>query len=95
VLAAFYEANILASQGMTSRADALDCLKRTTELAARLEIRPMLGAAKGALGRLLADSGRTAEAQDELAQALALFDRSKMTVQVERVRATLSKFSNT
>ena len=42
-----------------------------------------------ALGQLLADAGRTAEAQDELVQALALFDRSKMTVQRERVRATL------
>jgi hypothetical protein len=54
----------------------------------------MLAAAKGTFGRLLADAGRTAEAQDELAQALALFDRSKMTVQMERVRATLSKFSD-
>jgi hypothetical protein len=41
----------------------------------------------------LGDSGQTAEAQDQLAQALALFDRSKMTVQMERIRATLSKFS--
>ena len=94
VLASSYEANILASQGTSGRADAMDCLKRTIDLAARLETGPLLAAARGTLGRLLADSGRTAEAQDELAQALALFDRSKMTVQMERVRATLSKFSD-
>jgi class 3 adenylate cyclase/tetratricopeptide (TPR) repeat protein len=94
MLAAFYEASILASEGMSSRSEAIDGFKRTIEIAGRLETGPMLGAAKGALGKLLADAGRTAEAQDELAQALALFNRSKMTVQMERVRATLSKFSD-
>jgi hypothetical protein len=48
---------------------------------------------RGILGRLLTSSGRTAEAQDEPVQAIALFDRSKMTVQLERAKATLSKFS--
>jgi hypothetical protein len=42
----------------------------------------------------LADSGRTAEAKDELAQAIVLFDRSKMTVQLERAKAALSRFSD-
>jgi class 3 adenylate cyclase/tetratricopeptide (TPR) repeat protein len=94
LLAAFYEASILASQGTSGRADAMDCLKRTIDLAAGLEAGPLLAATRATLGRLLSDSGRTAEAQDELVQALALFDRSKMTVQMERIRATLSKFSD-
>jgi len=93
MLAAFYEANILASEGAT-RTEAVNSFRRTIEIAERLEAGPMLAAAKGSFGRLLAAAGRTAEAQDELAQALALFDRSKMTVQMERVRATLSKFSD-
>jgi hypothetical protein len=37
---------------------------------------------------------RTAEAQDELVQAIALFDRSKMTVHLERAKAALSGFSD-
>jgi tetratricopeptide (TPR) repeat protein len=94
LLATFYEANILASQGMSGRADAIDCLKRAIDLAAKLEAGPLLAAARVTLGRLFTDSGRSAEAQDELVQALALFDRSKMTVQMERTRATLSKFSD-
>src|SRR5262249_32278597 len=93
MLAASYEANILAAEGTSVRSDAMDAFKRTIDLAKQLESGPILAGARGALGRLLADAGRTAEAQDELAQALALFDRSKMTVQMERVRATLSKFS--
>jgi hypothetical protein len=55
---------------------------------------PLLDAAKGMLARLLAASGRTAEAQDELVQAIALFDRSKMTVHLERAKAALSRFSD-
>jgi hypothetical protein len=51
------------------------------------------GAAGGMLARLLFASGGTAEAQDELDQATALFDRSHMTVQLERAKATLSRFS--
>jgi hypothetical protein len=46
------------------------------------------------LARLLAASGRTSEAQDELSQAIELFDKSKMTVHLERAKAALSKFSN-
>jgi class 3 adenylate cyclase/tetratricopeptide (TPR) repeat protein len=94
LLAAFYEASMLTSQGTSGRADAMDCVKRTIDLAAGLEAGPLLAAARVTLGRLLSDSGRDAEAQDELVQALALFDRSKMTVQMERIRATLSKFSD-
>ena len=93
MLAAFYEASILASEGTATRGEAMESFKRTIDIAERLESGPILAAAKGGLGNLLADAGRTAEAQDELAQALALFDRSKMTVQREQVRATLSKFS--
>jgi hypothetical protein len=44
------------------------------------------------LARLLAASGRKAEAQDELAQAIALFDQSKMTVYAERTKAAFSGF---
>jgi len=94
MLAGLYEASILASEGTSARSEAMDSFKRTIDIAERLEAGPILAAAKGALGNLLADAGRTAEAQDELAQALALFDRSKMTVQREQVRATLSKFSD-
>jgi tetratricopeptide (TPR) repeat protein len=93
MLAAFSEANILASQGMPARTEAIDCFRRTIELAKTLEATPMQGIAKAALGRALADAGRTAEARDELMQALAVFEASKMTVQTERVRASLSKFS--
>jgi tetratricopeptide (TPR) repeat protein len=91
-LATFTEASILASQNAPV-AEAIDSMKRTVEITARLEARPLLGAARGTLARLLANSGRTAEAQDELVQAIALFDQSKMTVQLERAKATLSKFS--
>jgi hypothetical protein len=41
---------------------------------------------------VLAASGSTDEAQSELVQAIAVFDRSKMTVQLERAKATLSMF---
>ena len=64
---------------------------RTIEIAGRLETRPLQGAARGMLARLLAASGRTAEAQDELTRAIALFGQSKMTVQLERAKAALSK----
>jgi hypothetical protein len=64
------------------------------EIATSLEAKPLLGAARGMLARLLAASGRTTEAQDELVQAIALFDRSKMTVHLERAKATLSRFSD-
>ena len=94
-LAVFSEAAILSNQGGPDQAEeAIACLNRAIEIAARLEARPLLGAARGMLARLLAASGRTAEAQDELVQAIALFDRSKMTVQLEHAKAALSKFSN-
>ena len=93
-LAVFCEAAILSSQGTPVAAEAIGCIKRAIEIAARLEARPLLGAARGMLARLLAASGRKAEAQDELAQAIALFDKSKMTVQLERTKAALSKFSD-
>ena len=92
-LAVFAEAAILSSQGKPAEAEAIGCMKRAIDITEKLEARPLLGAARGMLGRLLAASGRTAEAQDELVQAIALFDRSKMTVQLERAKATLSKFS--
>jgi hypothetical protein len=45
------------------------CLQRTIEFTARLEALPLLGAAKGVRARLLAASGRTDEAREELVQA--------------------------
>lgn len=93
-LAVLSEAAILSMPDAAGREDAGACLKRAIEIAARLEARPLLGAARGMLARLLAASGRKAEAQDELTQAIALFDQSKMTVHLERAKAALSKFSN-
>ena len=75
-------------------AEAVGCVKRVIEMAERLEARPLLGNAKGMLARLLVASGRQVEAQDELSQAIALFDRSKMTVHLERAKSALSKFSD-
>jgi hypothetical protein len=46
------------------------------------------------LARLFAATGRKAEAHEELLQAIALFDRSRMTTHLERARVTLSKFLN-
>jgi class 3 adenylate cyclase/tetratricopeptide (TPR) repeat protein len=94
VLASFIEANILASQGSSMAEEAMGCLKRTDDIATRLEARPLLASVKGVRARLLAAFGRTTEALDELAQAIALFDQSKMTVHLERAKATLSKFSD-
>jgi class 3 adenylate cyclase/tetratricopeptide (TPR) repeat protein len=93
-LAAISEANILLSHGERAEEDAIACLNRTVEVASRLEARPLLGIARGLLARLLAASGRTAEAKDELLRAIELFDRSKMTAQLERAKAALSKFSD-
>ena len=92
VLALFAEAGILSIRGET--ADAIAHFERTIELAARLEVRPLLGFARGMLARLLANTGKPAEAQAELNQAIALFARSKMTAQLERAKAALSKFLN-
>ena len=74
--------------------EAMACLQRTIDFTARLEALPLLGAAKGIRARLLAASGRTDEARDELTEAIALFHQSKMTVHLERAKATLSKFSD-
>ena len=93
-LALFAESGILFFQGPPVAADAIAKFERTIEIAARLEARPLLGSAKGRLARLLANSGKKAEAQEELIQAIALFARSKMTIQLERAKATLSKFSD-
>lgn len=93
-LAALAEASILASQGSDAAAEAIGAMKRAIEIATRLEARPLVAAARGMMARVLAASGRTVEAQSELVQAIALFDQSKMTVQLERAKAALSKFSD-
>jgi tetratricopeptide (TPR) repeat protein len=92
-LSVFTEGNILASQGAARATEAIGALRRAVEIADKLEARPLLAAARGTLGRLLGASGRMAEAQDELVQAIALFDSSKMTTHLERAKAALSKFS--
>ncbi len=93
-IAVLAEANVLASQGTSAAPEAIGCMNRAIEIASRLEARPLLGAARGLLARVLAASGRTVEAREELAQAITLFDRSKMTVHLERAKAAFSKFSN-
>ena len=93
-LAVSAEGNILATQGGHMAEEAMSCLQRTIEFTAELEALPLLGAAKGVRARLLADSGRTDEAREELAQAITLFDQSKMTVHLQRAKAALSKFSD-
>jgi class 3 adenylate cyclase/tetratricopeptide (TPR) repeat protein len=92
-LALFAEGVILSLQGVSAAPDAIARLERTIEIATRLGTRPLLGLAKGTLARLLAASGRTSEAQGELAEAIELFTKSKMTLQLERAKAVLSKFS--
>ncbi|MDO9297452.1 AAA family ATPase [Bradyrhizobium sp.] len=92
-LAAFAQALISALQGAPAAAETMAQLERAIELASRLESRPLLGMARGTLARLLVASGRKSEAQDELAQAIELFDKSKMTMQMERAKAALSKLS--
>lgn len=91
-LALLAEAVILSLQGVS--AEAIAQLERTIEIASRLGTRPLLGLAKGTLARLLAAAGRKSEARDELGQAIELFARSKMTIQLERAKAALSRFSN-
>jgi tetratricopeptide (TPR) repeat protein len=93
-LAASAEANILATSGGHMLEEAMACLQRTIDFTARLEALPLLGAAKGVRARLLAASGRTDEAREELVQAITLFDQSKMTVHLQRAKAALSKFSD-
>ena len=74
--------------------EAMGCLKRTVEIAGELEARPLLAAAKGVRARLLAGSGHNAEAQEELAEAIAIFEQSKMTVYLDRAKAAFSKLSD-
>jgi ATP/maltotriose-dependent transcriptional regulator MalT len=94
-LAALTEANILAAQGEHMADEASDCLRGAFELATKLEAQPLLGAAMGLRARLFAAAGRITDAQNELAQAVALFDRAKMTAHLERAKAALSKYSDT
>jgi class 3 adenylate cyclase/tetratricopeptide (TPR) repeat protein len=94
-LAALTEANILAAQGEHVADEASDCLRGAFELATKLEAQPLLGAAMGMRARLFAAAGRITDAQNELAQAVALFDRAKMTAHLERAKAALSKYSDT
>jgi tetratricopeptide (TPR) repeat protein len=94
MLALSAEANILAEQGGHMVEEAMACLQRTIEFTVRLEALPLLGAAKGVRARLLAVSGRTDEAREELVQAITLFDQSKMTAHLQRAKADLSKFSD-
>ena len=91
-LAIFSEAAILSFEGNSNVREAISRLERVIEIATRLESRPLLGSAKGLLSRLLANAGKDAEAKDELVQAIDLFTKSKMTLQLERAKLTLSKF---
>lgn len=93
-LAAFAEGMILSLQGVSTSAEAVVQFERTIKIATSLEARPLLAAARGTLARLLAATGRKSEARDELGLAIELFADSKMTIQLERAKAMLSKFSN-
>jgi len=93
-LAAFAEAGILVGLGEASRPEAIVSLKRVIDLAARVEARPLLGTAREMLAHSLAASGRSAEAQDELLQAIELFGRTRMTSQLEHAKAAFSRFSD-
>jgi len=93
-LAHLAEAGILSSLGPAALDDAVASAHRTIELADRLEAGPLKALARGLLCRVYSSSGRVTEARDELVQAIALFSKSKMTVHLERAKATLSKFSD-
>lgn len=92
-LAIFSEAVILSLQG-ASVALAIAQFERMIEISTRLETKPLLGLARGMLARLFAATGRKSEAQEELLQAIALFDQSSMTMHLERAKVALSKFLN-
>jgi class 3 adenylate cyclase/tetratricopeptide (TPR) repeat protein len=94
-LANLAEAGILLSQGATVAEEAVASVQRTIAIADRLEACPVQALAKSLLSRLYLASGRMGEARDELTQAIALFGKSKMTIHLERAKATLSKFSDT
>jgi tetratricopeptide (TPR) repeat protein len=91
-LAFFAEAGILSLQGASATAEAIDRLEGSIEISARLGTKPLLGLAKGAMARLLVVLGRKSEAKDELSQAIELFDKSKMTIQLERAKAAFAQF---
>ena len=92
-LAVFAEAVTLSLQGPPAAAEAITRFERAISMAASLEARPLQGLAKGALARLLVAAGRKSEAIDELEQAIEIFSKSKMTIQLERAKAALTKFS--
>jgi tetratricopeptide (TPR) repeat protein len=94
-LAILAEAGILSLQGPAVAEEAVASAQRTIAIADRLEAGPLQGLARGLLSRLYLASGRVSEARDELIQAIALFGKSKMTIHLERAKATLSKFSDT
>ena len=93
VLANLAEAGILSSLGSAAIDEAVASAKRTIEIADKLEAGPLKAIARGMLCRLYLTSGRTTEARDELDQAIALFSKARMTVHLERAKATLSKLS--
>jgi len=93
-LAIFAEGAILAMQGGAAALQAIAQFERTIEMSTKLETKPLLGLAKGMLSRLLAATGRREEAQEELLQAIAIFDRSRMTTHLDRAKQALSKFTN-
>jgi tetratricopeptide (TPR) repeat protein len=93
LIALLAEAAIL-SLDASKVAEAIAQVERAIELATQLGARPLLGLAKGTLARILAADGRKSEARDELSQAIELFAKSKMTIQLERARLALSKLSN-
>jgi len=92
VLAVFAEAVALSLKGPSSVTEAIARFERAIGLAAGLEARPLQGLAKGALARLFVAAGRKSEAIDELEEAIEIFSRSKMTIQLERAKAVLTKF---
>lgn len=94
MLAIFGEGAILAMQGGAAALQAIARFERTIELSTKLETKPLLGLAKGMLARLLAATGRKEEAHEELLQAIAIFDRSRMTTHLDRAKQALSRFTN-
>jgi tetratricopeptide (TPR) repeat protein len=94
-LANLAEAGILSAQGPAAVDEAIASAQRTIQIADKLEAAPLKALARGLLCRLYLTSGRVTEARDELVEAIALFSKSKMTVHLERAKASLSKFSDT
>ena len=92
-MAVFAEAVTLSLQGPPAAAEAITRFEQAISMAVSLEARPLQGLAKGALARLLVAAGRKSEAIDELEQAIEIFSKSKMTIQLERAKAALTKFS--